>query len=90
MMEKFIDLCEEEMLIVDGGGVVGDAISYGSATVGAYSMYSACAAGIAAATVATPAIVGAGLVVGAVGFGVIGLWSAVTGIIKVTQGLGLK
>lgn len=89
-MENFVELCEEEMLVVDGGGVLGDAIAYDSATVGAYGMYSACAAGIAAMTVATPAIVGAGLIVGALGFGVVGLCTSITGIIKVTQGLGLK
>lgn len=89
MMGNFVDLCEDEMLIVDGGGVLGDLLSYGGATISAYGMYSACAAGIAAMTVATPAIVGAGLIIGAVGFGVIGLCTAVAGVVKVTQGLGL-
>lgn len=90
-MKVFIDLCDEEILNIEAGGVLGDALKYGGATASAYGMYSACATALAAPAILTaPAIVPVGLIFGALSFGTVGIGSAVTGVIKVAQGLGLK
>lgn len=77
-MDCIMELNQDELLMIDGGGFL-KAVAYAGTSWAAAALSSACYGAI---TVAAPAIVTAGCITGGLGFGAVALFCAGGAIIS--------